>query len=82
MVRKQIQLTEDQVKALRKIAMTNRLSVAEIIRRAINRMIKSRVPVDHVERLRRALEIVGKFSSGKRDTSRKHDSCLADDLSK
>jgi hypothetical protein len=82
MVRTQIQLTEEQVKALRKIAMTSRLSVAELIRRAIDTMIKSRVTVDPDERLKRALEIVGKFSSGKRDTSRKHDSCLADDLSK
>ena len=82
MVRTQIQLTEEQVKALRKIAMTSHLSVAELIRRAVDTMIKSRVTVDPDERLKRALEVVGKFSSGKRDISRKHDAYLADALTK
>lgn len=82
MVRTQIQLTEEQVKALRKIAITSHLSVAELIRRAVDTMIKSRVTVDPDERLKRALEIVGKFSSGKRDISRKHDAYLADALNK
>ena len=35
MVRTQIQLTEEQAKALRKIAITSHLSVAELIRRAV-----------------------------------------------
>ena len=82
MVRTQIRLTEEQVKALRKIAMTSRLTVAELIRRAVDTMIKSNTTVDPDERLRRALEIVGKFRSGKRDISRKHDAYLADALTK
>jgi len=82
MVRTQIRLTEEQVKALREIAMTSHLSVAEFIRRAIDRMIKSSVTADPDERLKRAFEIVGKFSSSKRNISRKHDFYLADDLSK
>ena len=82
MVRTQIQLTETQVKALKKIALTSHLSVAELIRRAVDTMIKSNTTVDPDERLRRALEIVGKFRSGKRDISRKHDAYLADALTK
>ena len=82
MVRTQIQLTEEQVKALRKIAITSHLSVAELIRRAVDRMIKKSDTVDPGERLKRALEVVGKFSSGKRDISRKHDAYLADALKK
>jgi len=82
MVRTQIQLTEEQVKALRKIAITSHLSVAECIRRAVDRMIKSSDTVDPDERLKRALEVVGKFSSGKRDISRKHDKYLANALNK
>jgi len=81
MVRTQIQLTEAQVKALKKIALTNHLSVAELIRRAVDTMIKS-TTFDQNESLRRALEIVGKFRSGKRDISRKHDAYLADALTK
>ena len=82
MVRTQIQLTEEQVKALRKISTTSHMSVAELIRRAVDTMIKSRATVDPDERLKRALEVVGKFSSGKRDISRKHDAYLADALTK
>jgi len=82
MVRTQIQLTDAQVKALKKIALTSHLSVAELIRRAVDTMIKSNTTVDPDERLRRALEIVGKFRSGKRDISRKHDAYLADALTK
>jgi len=82
MVRTQIQLTEEQVKALRKISTNSHLSIAELIRRAVDAMIKSRVTVDPDERLKRALEVVGKFSSGKRDISRKHDAYLADALTK
>ena len=78
MVRTQIQLTEDQVKALEKMATSRHLSVAELIRRAVNTMIKSSHVVDVEERHQRALDIVGRFSSGKRDISRKHDLYLTD----
>jgi len=78
MVRTQIQLTEEQAKAVKKIAMSRHLSVAELIRRAVNTMIKSSTVVDAEERHKRAMDIVGKFSSGKRDISQKHDTYLAD----
>jgi RecA/RadA recombinase len=78
MVRTQIQLTEDQAKALKKLAAARRLSSAELIRRAIDVMIKSSPAADAEVRRRRAIEIAGRFSSGKRDVSRKHDKYLAD----
>lgn len=73
MVRTQIQLTEDQAKALKKIAQSRHLSVAELIRQAVDKVIKSSTVVNAEERHKRAMEIVGKFSSGKRDVSKKHD---------
>jgi len=73
MVRKQIQLTEDQAKALKKIAQSRHLSVAELIGKAVDTVIKSNTVVNAEERHKRAMEIVGKFSSGKRDVSKKHD---------
>jgi len=76
MVRTQIQLTEDQVKALKRISMPRRLSIAELIRRAVDTLIKSSTVVDVKERHRRAIEIVGQFSSGKRDISKNHDRYL------
>jgi len=82
MVRTQIQLTEDQAKALKKIAQSRRLSVAELIRKAVDTIIRSSTVVDREERHKRAMEIVGKFSSGKRDISKKHDLYLTDAYNK
>ena len=78
MVRTQIQLTEEQAEAIKRIALSRRLPVAELIRRAVETMIKSSTAPDPEERVKRALEIAGKFSSGKRDISKKHDKYLAD----
>jgi len=82
MVRTQIQLTEEQAKALKRIAVSQRLSIAELIRRAVTEMIKSSAVVDVEERRRRAAEIVGRFGSGKRDISKKHDLYLTEAYSK
>jgi hypothetical protein len=78
MVRTQIQLTEDQTKALKRISMSRHLSIAELIRRAVDTLIKSSAVIDVEERHKRAIEIVGQFSSGKRDISEKHDLYLSD----
>ena len=82
MVRTQIQLTKEQAKALKKMAASLHLSGAELIRRAIDVMIKSGPAADPEERRTRAIEIAGKFRSGRGDVSRKHDKYLADAFSK
>jgi len=82
MVRTQIQLTEDQAKALKEIAQSRHLSVAELIRKAVDTVIKSNTVVNAEERHKRAMEIVGKFSSGKRDVSKKHDLYLTEAYNK
>ena len=78
MVRTQIQLTEAQAKAVKKVAMEEGTSVAEVIRRAVERMAEARPKISAQERVRRAIEIAGKFRSGKKDVSRKHDEYLAE----
>ena len=78
MVRTQIQLTEEQVKALKKIALSRHLSIAELIRQAVDTVIRTNTMVDIEERRKRAIDIVGRFSSGKRDISRKHDTYLVE----
>ena len=78
MVRTQIQLKEEQAKAIKRIALSRHLSVAELIRRAVDTLIKSSPVADPEEKLKRALEIVGKFSSEKHDIARRHDKYLAD----
>jgi len=82
MVRTQIQLTEEQAKALKKMAASRHLSSAELIRRAVDSMIKSVPAADPEERRKRAIEIVGKFSSGRSDVSRKHDKYLTEAFGK
>ena len=82
MVRTQIQLTEEQVKALKKIALSRHLSIAEIIRQAVDTVIRTNTVVDIEERRKRAIDIVGRFSSGKRDISRKHDRYLVEAFGK
>jgi hypothetical protein len=76
MVRTQIQLTEQQAKKVKKIAAHRGVPMAEVIRDAIEGAIHSDVSTIPAERRKRALEIVGKFRSGKSDVSKKHDDYL------
>jgi hypothetical protein len=78
MVRTQIQLTDEQAQAIKRIASAKGVSVAEVIRRAVEGVIKTSPKADMKERQKRALDIVGKFKSGKRDVSKRHDAYLAD----
>ena len=82
MVRTQIQLTEEQVRALKKSAVSRHLSVAKIIRQAVDTVIRTNTMVDIEERHKRAIDIVGRFSSSKRDISKKHDKYLIEKFGK
>lgn len=78
MVRTQVQLNENQVKALKEIAAERDVSMAELIRRAIDLWIEAEGAVTHEERKRRALAAVGQFRSGLKDLSENHDKYLAE----
>ena len=78
MVRTQIQLTDEQARAIKKLATAKGVSVAEVVRRAVEGIIKASPQADMEERQKRARDIVGKFRSGKRDVSKRHDAYLAD----
>lgn len=82
MVRTQIQLTEEQVSSLKKMAASRKLSVAELIRQAVKMLIKSGGAVDAKERYRRALRAAGKFRSSVSDLSSRHDDYLSETLQK
>lgn len=73
MVRTQIQLTEKQAKALKRLSSSRHLSIAELIRRAVDNMIKTTVLIDADEKRKRAIEAAGRFSSGLKDLSERHD---------
>jgi hypothetical protein len=78
MVRTQIQLTEEQSRKVKRIAAHRGVSMAEVIREAIEGAIRSETPSLQDDRRKRALNMVGKFRSGKRDVSKKHDAYLTE----
>lgn len=77
MVRTQIQLTEEQSKALKKIASKKRVSLAELIRQGVSTIMKTG-EVSIEERKERAIAAAGRFRSGKKDISVRHDAYLAE----
>ena len=78
MVRTQIQLTEEQAAALKRIARARGCSQAELVRQGVELVIGKDPSVSAEELRRRAAAISGKFSSGRRDLSGKHDRHLAE----
>ena len=78
MVRTQIQLSEKQAKALKKLAARRNVSVAELIRQAVDEELRAAGGIDRDERKRRALAAAGRFHSGLTDLSTEHDHYLAE----
>ena len=73
MIRTQIQLTEEQSEELKQLAAQEGKSVAELIRLAVDQLIRSRRPVDRQELRRRAIAVAGRFHSGDEVLSAEHD---------
>ena len=83
MVRTQIQLTERQARELKRMAAREGVSMAEVIRRAVDAKIREGVSgVPWEERVRRAMAVMGKFHSGISDLAVNHDKYLAEDYMK
>ena len=82
MVRTQIQLTEKQAEALKAAAARRGVSMAELIRRSIDTLLeKSGEPSARELRLK-AAAAAGRFNSGQKDVSVRHDSYIAEALRK
>ncbi len=81
MHRTQIQLEEEQMEWLRAKARARGISVSQLIREGIKfyRTHEEHLPKD---RKRKALEAVGRFSSGISDVSVRHDGYLAEAYAK
>jgi hypothetical protein len=77
MIRTQVQLEEAQYRSLKELAARQRVSVAELIRRAVDNLLQSDV-VPLEERRQRAIDAVGRFHSGVNDLSVRHDEYLAE----
>ncbi|NLJ24969.1 MAG: CopG family transcriptional regulator [Firmicutes bacterium] len=80
MVRTQVQLTEKQVKALKRLAVMENTSMAEIIRRSVDAYLESKQIVSDEEKITRAKAAVGRFHSGVGDISIRHDDYLGEDF--
>ena len=76
MHRTQIRLTESQAAALKELATSRDTSVAELVRQAIDLLLRTSMSIGLDERERRALAAVGRFRSGHRDTAAEHDRYL------
>jgi hypothetical protein len=79
MIRTQIQLTEQQARRLRAEARERGVSLAELIRRYVERGLAEE-SLDRAALYDRAVRLVGRFrdEGGARDVSRKHDRYLED----
>jgi hypothetical protein len=77
MVRTQIQLTEEQARRLKRLAAEEGCSMAELIRRGVDRLLDGVTGTSREERKRRALAAAGRFRSGVHDLSTNHDQYLA-----
>ena len=78
MIRTQIQLTEEQARALKALAAARRVSVAELIRQSVDDLLRKTAGADVAERRRRAIAAAGRFRSGQTDISTHHDDYLAE----
>jgi Ribbon-helix-helix domain len=82
MVRTQVQLTDAQLKALRQASAATGKSVAELVRQGVDQFLTGRSELGREERIERAIAIAGKFGSGVRDVSSRHDKHLAEAFAK
>ena len=78
MIRTQVQLTEEQARALKNLASARRVPIAELIRQSVDTLIRSPKEIDMVERRRRAIAAAGRFHSEMSDISMRHDAYLAE----
>jgi hypothetical protein len=74
MNRTQVQLTDRQTGALRQLAHDRGVSVAELVREGVDLLLRTAgATLSYEERTRRILELSGRYHSGTRDLSTRHD---------
>lgn len=79
MIRRQVQLTDDQDARLRKLAAERKVSQSDLVRQAVDLLLRQADADSAEARRRRALDVVGRFSSGRSDVSIRHDDYLAEE---
>jgi hypothetical protein len=77
-IRTQIQLTEEQHSALRRLSVVTGRSVADLIREAVGQALSSAPLAARQDRLERARRVAGRFASGSPHGSAEHDRHVAE----
>ena len=78
MIRMQVQLTEAQAAALRRMASATGRSTADLVRQGVDLYLTSEKRPAREEQVQRALAASGRFASGSKDGSAQHDRYLAE----
>ena len=78
MIRTQIQLTEEQARALRAQARAEERSMSELVRESVAEYLARRRTPDIQDLARRARALEGRFRSGHPDLAEAHDRYLDD----
>jgi hypothetical protein len=78
MIRTQIQLTEEQSRRVKEVARREEISMAEVIRNAIDEWLERRSDPTEEELWQRSLNVIGRFHSGVSDLAENHDEYLAE----
>jgi predicted DNA-binding protein len=78
MNRTQIQLTNEQTRALKDLSVQQNKSMAQLIREAIDTLLRSRHLPAQDDLRRRAIQAAGRFRSGVPDLATRHDDYLAE----
>ena len=79
MVRTQVQLTKEQAAELKRLALERGVSVAELVREGVSKVLRESRGPSREERKRRALAAVGRFR-GPSDLSERHDHYFAESV--
>ncbi|OHD22946.1 MAG: hypothetical protein A2064_10240 [Spirochaetes bacterium GWB1_66_5] len=82
MIRTQIQLTEEQSARLKAAAARRGVSVAELIRQSVEALLSRGDERSPDDLYRRAARAAGKYRSGTRDGSVRHDEYLSEGYSR
>ena len=73
MIRTQVRLTPGQMDQLQQLAARQKVSVAELIRQGVDRILQEAALPDRAAQVERALAAMGRFRSGHDDISTRHD---------
>ena len=78
MVRTQIQLSEDQARRLKEVAAQRGVSMADLVRQAVDGLLQQETSPSRAELVERAIVASGRHRSGRQDVAGHHDDYLSE----